>query len=144
MTRGLARIRGRHRHTPDEHRSHRVPKHDLAAVSLICVSVDLAACSSDTAQGKTAPPSASSAPALDHVHGLGVNPADDTLYIASHSGVYQVTQDGAVERVADRYQDTMGFAVVGPGNFLASGHPDLIESNDAAKTWTALSLIFHV
>ena len=55
-----------------------------------------------------------------------------------------------MERVADRYPDTMGYAVVGPRNCLASGHPDpredlpvrlgLIESNDAAKTWIALSL----
>jgi hypothetical protein len=50
--------------------------------------------------------------------------------------------DGKPERVADRWQDTMGFAVVGPDHFLASGHPDLredlpahlglIESTDSA------------
>jgi len=44
----------------------------------------------------------------------------------------------------------MGFAVVGPGHFLASGHSDLrenlpgllglIESKDGAKTWTPLAL----
>jgi len=45
----------------------------------------------------------------------------------------------------------MGFAVVGPGHFLGSGHPDLrenlpsslglIESTDGAKTWDAVSLL---
>lgn len=46
--------------------------------------------------------------------------------------------------------DTMGFLIVGPNRFLASGHPDLredlptrlglIESTDAAQTWRSLSL----
>jgi hypothetical protein len=86
---------------------------------------------------------------LGHVHGLGIDPGDDTLYVASHYGVFRVT-DGKPERVADRWQDTMGFAIVGPGHFLASGHPDLredlpaslglIESRDSAETWTPLTL----
>ncbi len=88
--------------------------------------------------------------ALGHVHGVGVDPADDTLYVASHFGVFRVSEDGTAERVADRWQDTMGFAVVGPGHFLGSGHPDLredlptslglIESTDGAETWESLSL----
>lgn len=88
--------------------------------------------------------------ALGHVHGLGVNPADDLLYAASHYGVFRIEPDGATERVADRYQDTMGFTVAGPDRFLGSGHPDLsedlpahlglIESTDAARTWSAVSL----
>ena len=86
---------------------------------------------------------------LGHVHGLGVDPDDDTLYIATHTGVFTFN-DGRLERVADRWQDTMGFAVVGPKHFLASGHPDLredlpsmlglIESTDGAETWQSLSL----
>ena len=85
-----------------------------------------------------------------HVHGLGVNPSNDLLYVASHMGVFKQTEDG-FERVADRRQDTMAFTVTGPDTFLASGHPDLretekpphlglIESTDAAENWTALSL----
>lgn len=45
----------------------------------------------------------------------------------------------------------MGFAVVGPGHFLGSGHPDLredlptslglIESTDGAESWAAVSLL---
>lgn len=87
--------------------------------------------------------------ALGHVHGLGVDPDDDTLYIATHTGVFTFNDEG-LERVADRWQDTMGFAVVGPKHFLASGHPDLredlpsmlglIESTDGAQTWQPLSL----
>ena len=88
--------------------------------------------------------------AFGHVHGLGINPADDQLYVASHMGVFKQTGDG-FERVADRWQDTMAFTVTGADTFLASGHPDLretekpphlglIESTDAAQSWKALSL----
>jgi hypothetical protein len=40
---------------------------------------------------------------LGHVHGLGIDPGDDTLYVASHYGVFRVT-DGKPERVADRWR----------------------------------------
>jgi hypothetical protein len=87
---------------------------------------------------------------VGHIHGLGVDPADDSLYVATHFGLFHVDQGGRPSRVADRYQDTMAFTVVGPGHFLGSGHPDLredlpahlglIESTDAGETWTALAL----
>ncbi len=95
----------------------------------------------------------------EHVHGLGVNPADGALYIATHTGLFRMPQGlGDSERVGDRLQDTMGFAVAGPDRFLASGHPDLrdglppllglIESSDAGRSWTPISLFgeadFHV
>ena len=63
-----------------------------------------------------------------HVHGLGVNPADEALFIATHSGLYRLDNAaGKPARVADRRQDTMGFTVVGPDRFLGSWHPDLEE-----------------
>ena len=88
--------------------------------------------------------------AFGHVHGLGINPANGQLYVASHMGVFKETDAGFV-RVADRWQDTMAFTVTGDDTFLASGHPDLretekpahlglIETTDAAQTWNALSL----
>lgn len=90
--------------------------------------------------------------ALGHVHGLGTDPDDGTLYAASHFGVFDLGQNGTgpAERVADRWQDTMAFTVVGLKHFLASGHPDqredlpvhlgLIESTDGAQTWKSVSL----
>lgn len=85
---------------------------------------------------------------MAHIHGLGVDPVDGTLYAATHFGVFAVA-DGAARRVGNM-QDTMGFTVVGPKTFLASGHPDfaeddeplmgLIESRDAGRTWHQLSL----
>jgi hypothetical protein len=99
-------------------------------------------------------PASQEAPApavLAHVHGLGVDPADGTLYAASHFGVFKLVAGREPERVGDRAQDTMGFAVAGPNHFLGSGHPDrrettsaphlgLIESTDAGETWRTLSL----
>lgn len=88
--------------------------------------------------------------AVGHIHGLGVDPADGTLYAATHFGLFRVTERDEPLRVADRWQDTMAFTVVGPGHFLASGHPDLredlpphlglIESTDAGETWQPLAL----
>lgn len=94
-----------------------------------------------------------------HVHGLGVNPRDGALMIATHTGLFRAKagQPRAV-RVGDRFQDTMGFTVVGPDRFLGSGHPDgrdnlppflgLIESRDGGESWNPISLRgkadFHV
>jgi hypothetical protein len=98
-------------------------------------------------------------PGVAHVHGLGVDPADGMLYAATHFGLFRIPTSGAAQRVANRYQDTMGFTFVGPNQFLGSGHPDprekelparlgLIESIDAGQTWTKVSLLgeadFHV
>jgi hypothetical protein len=93
-----------------------------------------------------------------HIHGLGINPADRSLFIATHTGTWRVPNGKTTaERVGDNYQDTMGFTVVGPNRFLGSGHPatadqppllGLIESDDAGKTWRPVSLLgeadFHV
>ena len=89
-------------------------------------------------------------PGLLHVHGLGVNPADGFVFAATHTGVFRISEAGRAERIAGRFQDTMGFTVIGPDHFLASGHPDLreggppllglIESTDAAETWDRRSL----
>ena len=99
-----------------------------------------------------------------HVHGLGVNPADGDLYVATHHGLYRLPAEGEAVRVGDAYQDTMAFTVAGPDRFLASGHPDLedealrvpgkppllglVESVDGGHTWKPWSLLgeadFHL
>lgn len=117
------------------------------AAALLLVSVGCA--STDTGGEDVAGQAPHAENPFGHVHGLGVNPADDRLYVASHVGVFRETDQG-FRRVADRWQDTMSFTVAGPDHFLGSGHPDLredkpaqlglIESTDAARTWTALSL----
>lgn len=98
---------------------------------------------------RQAVPSAAPAP-VRHVHDLGVNPADDTLYAATHQGLYRFGNDGPARLVSNRTHDLMGFTVIGPDRFLASGHPDgksdepwslgLLESSDAGLTWRTQSL----
>ena len=64
-----------------------------------------------------------------HVHGLGLDPQTGTLYIATHTGLWQLAEGQAkATRITDRRQDTMGFMLVRPGLFLGSGHPDLREA----------------
>jgi hypothetical protein len=93
-------------------------------------------------------------PGVAHVHGLGLNPADGSLIVATHYGSFRIPADGNdAARIGDSFQDTMGFTVAGPDHFLGSGHPDLpgmqagqperlglIESTDAGATWTSISL----
>ncbi|MBA2475332.1 MAG: exo-alpha-sialidase [Actinobacteria bacterium] len=98
-----------------------------------------------------------------HVHGLGIDPRDGALFIATHTGLFRAgARESTARRVTDRHQDTMGFTVVGPNRFLGSGHPDLrearerhlppllglVESRDAGRSWTPVSLLgqadFHV
>jgi hypothetical protein len=98
-------------------------------------------------------------PGAIHVHGLGLNPKDGALFIATHTGLFRAGDgERKAKRVAGRFQDTMGFTVVGPDRFLGSGHPDgreklppflgLIESRDGGQNWKPLSLQgkrdFHV
>ncbi|MFS0700081.1 F510_1955 family glycosylhydrolase [Cellulomonas sp. 179-A 4D5 NHS] len=82
-----------------------------------------------------------------HTHGVGINPADDLVYLATHEGLFRYDETGPT-RVGPVI-DLMGFTVAGPDHFYASGHPGagtdlpnpvgLIESTDAGETWTALS-----
>jgi hypothetical protein len=119
-------------------------------VSALLVAGSLAACAGED-------PIPAAPPGVAHVHGLGVNPADGTLYAATHHGLFRIPDAGPAVHVAERYQDTMGFTVVGPDHFLASGHPDpsdtvlrrpgrppllgLAESTDAGGTWRSASLL---
>lgn len=124
-----------------------VPRRTLPVWLIIAGGLLLAGCGTDPGDSAE---SGSRSEELGHVHGLGTDPADGTLYAASHFGVFRLREEGTAERVADRWQDTMAFTVVGPNRFLGSGHPDLdedlpahlglIESTDAAETWSPLSL----
>ncbi|UYQ60628.1 F510_1955 family glycosylhydrolase [Streptomyces peucetius] len=117
----------------------------VAALMTVCALL-LAACGSADEERPAAAPD----PGTGHLHGLGVDPADGTVYAAGHLGVFRLAGSKAV-RVADRFQDTMGFTVTGPRTFLASGHPSpadrtaasphlgLIRSTDAGSTWTTVS-----
>lgn len=104
------------------------------------------------ARGEDGPSQAlpSADPGPVHVHALGVNPADNALFLATHTGLWRVPAgDRRPTRVGTSFQDTMGFTVVGPDKFLGSGHPDLrddlppllglIESTNAGREWSPIS-----
>lgn len=104
----------------------------------------LSACQGSNSDSEDPPPTS----VFGHVHGIGLNSADNSVYVASHNGVFRIV-DGTPRLIADRRQDTMGFTISGPDTFLASGHPapgtdtpnplGLIRSTDRASTWTNLS-----
>ncbi len=94
-----------------------------------------------------------------HVHGLGVNPADGAVFVASHNGLFRAARGEAQARpVGSSGKDVMGFSIVGANRFLGSGHPGddenlpsnlgLIASSDAGRTFRPVSLLgevdFHV
>jgi hypothetical protein len=131
-----------------------------SCIGLLAVTVVLAGCGdNDNGAPSEAGSSQVGDPGPIHVHGLGINPADGALFVATHTGLFRAAEgERQAKRVAGRYQDTMGFTVVGPDRFLGSGHPDLrddlpsflglLESRDAGKTWRPISLLgkrdFHV
>lgn len=94
-----------------------------------------------------------------HVHGLGVDPGDGALMVATHNGLFRLPEGAARPvRVGESREDFMGFTVAGPGRYLASGHPGagkevpqplgLIETDDGGRSWRPVSLQgeadFHV
>ncbi|WP_406248096.1 F510_1955 family glycosylhydrolase [Microbacterium sp. M] len=101
----------------------------------------------------TAVTSETEAPRLEHVHAIAPSPGDDTLLIASHNGIFELTPAGDLEGpLGGHVFDAMGFAVVGDALY-ASGHPGdagsadwgapnlgLIHSDDTGETWQAVAL----
>jgi len=135
----------------------RVPNH-LALIAVCAIA--LTGCG-----GGDEPPQFQGVPAAEqdpgpiHVHGLGVDARTETLFIATHTGLWQLPKGATrARRVGDRRQDTMGFTAAEPGVFLGSGHPDLredlppllglIRSTDDGRSWQPVSLLgevdFHV
>ncbi|WP_307847616.1 F510_1955 family glycosylhydrolase [Streptomyces sp. F63] len=126
-----------------------------SAAAVVLLAVTLSGCSNgsdghgDSSSDGHSRTEAPGADAISHIHGLGVNPGDGKLYVATHHGVLAVDDDGSSRRVGDT-ADYMGFTVAGKDTFLGSGHPPegsgdhanrgLIRSTDAGKTWTSLSL----
>ncbi|GAB2972371.1 hypothetical protein GCM10023080_040630 [Streptomyces pseudoechinosporeus] len=121
----------------------------FAATGTALAALALAACGSGASDTGAA---SEESTALSHVHGLGVDPADERVYVATHHGLYTVAKGQEPKLVGDRKDDFMfmGFTVTGDNTFVASGHGapgngrpgnvGLIETKDAGTTWTSRSL----
>ncbi|WP_024476708.1 F510_1955 family glycosylhydrolase [Arthrobacter sp. CAL618] len=111
------------------------------------------ACSPQVPQGSdTSEPSDFSASAQDypagHIHGMSVDPGSNRVLLATHDGLFDVSESPAIQ--IGPTIDLMGFTTAGNGEFYASGHPGpgtdlpdpvgLIRSTDQGKTWQPLSL----
>ncbi|WP_434594108.1 F510_1955 family glycosylhydrolase [Streptomyces sp. A5-4] len=125
-------------------------KQYFALAASAALALTLAACSGngDSAEGGSGPT------AISHIHGLGIDPVEKKLYVATHEGVFTPDKHEKPQLVGDSKDDFMGFTVAKAKTFLASGHPapgsdgpgnrGLIESTDAGKTWKTKSLAGEV
>jgi hypothetical protein len=108
-----------------------------------------AGCASSESGPSAAAPSAEAGTLPSaHVHAVAIDPGDGALLLATHEGLIEVSPDGELAPTGPVI-DLMGFTVVGPDHYLASGHPGprvdlpqpvgLIESTDGGLSWTPLS-----
>ncbi|MGW3935233.1 F510_1955 family glycosylhydrolase [Streptomyces sp. NBC_00024] len=122
----------------------------LAIAGTSIAALVLAACGGGSSDAETAADASDPPGTLSHVHGLGVDPADGRVYVATHSGLYTVAKGQEPKLVGDRKDDFMGFTITGENTFIASGHGapgsdrpgnvGLIEAKDSGRTWTSRSL----
>ena len=128
-----------HRRGPEETtKASRRPRGSLVnvlPVALIIVGLVVALAFVFTRDNSSAPVSLNDLAATDpgpiHVHGLGINPKDGSLFIATHTGLWTTAVDETkAERVGNHEQDTMGFTIIGADRFLGSGHPDQDQYRD--------------
>ncbi|RZB14303.1 exo-alpha-sialidase [Streptomyces sp. F001] len=121
-----------------------------AAATAAALSLALTACSNSDDATDASAAGAGSAVTVSHIHGLGLDPSDQRLYVATHEGVYTPDAQGRPTLVGGNRDDFMGFTVAGSKTFFASGHPSagsdgpgnkgLIKSTDAGRSWKSLSL----
>ncbi|MEV4481351.1 F510_1955 family glycosylhydrolase [Micromonospora coxensis] len=119
----------------------------VAAVAVLAAVVATTALLSGTESGDDRQARAGD---FGHVHALAVDPGTGRVHLATHHGLYRVDGATSAVRVSAHTSDLMGFAVTGPGHFVASGHPGdgddgpgnlgLVESTDAGGTWATTSL----
>ncbi|WP_334683371.1 F510_1955 family glycosylhydrolase [Arthrobacter sp. CAN_A212] len=105
-----------------------------------------AAPSSGTSESSGSATSAQGYP-TGHVHGMSVNPDTNQVLLATHDGLFDISESPAIQ--IGPTIDLMGFTTAGNGDLYASGHPGsgtnlpdpvgLIRSTDRGRTWEPLS-----
>lgn len=86
--------------------------------------------------------------AVDHVHGLAVSHANpDQVFIATHSGLYELTMGGTLVRRGESRDDLMGFTahpsedavMFSSGHGVRGGNLGLRTSADSGLSWQKVS-----
>lgn len=130
-----------------------MPRTRLAAAVLGVAALTACGGSDDSTTGSDA--GRADADELVHVHDVLVGPGGSPVYLAAHTGLYEL-RDGELVARSDRFDDLMAAAIEPDGTLIASGHPDLssdelrvedkppllglVESDDGT-TWTPRSLL---
>lgn len=116
----------------------------VSALAAAAALFTLSACS----PGSAASTDGASALPSSHVHGLSVNSESGQVLLATHEGLFDITQKPGVKVGATN--DLMGFAAaMDEGVFYASGHPGkdskmpnplgLVKTVDGGRTWEQVS-----
>lgn len=124
-----------------------MPSLRISLVVLAFVTGLLAGCGGDDGQV----PGAVVSDPVGHVHALGYDPADSSILVAGHNGLFRAAAGAARARpIGEERRDVMGFSVEVPGRYVGSGHPDLrqggptsvgyIRSSDGGRSWQSVSL----
>jgi len=127
------------------------PAARAAGLGSIIAGVLVAGCAGPVDSGEEA---GAASPVAEHVHGLGLDPTDGTVYVATHDGLFRAAAGAELAQVGAAGRDLMGFTMAGPGTILSSGHPGpgedvanplgLVRSTDGGATHTTLSLAGEV
>ncbi len=97
----------------------------MRSITILGLALVLSACGGGAESPSVAGSEPAEPSAAAHVHGLGINPSDGALIVATHSGLLRAPagEQRAVPYGASR-QYVMGFSILGPDRFVGSGHPD--------------------
>jgi hypothetical protein len=121
--------------------------------SIAALAVLLSACTTPASTSQNTPADAAAESALTadypsgHVHGMSVDPGTNRILLATHDGLFDVSQSPA-QQIGPTI-DLMGFTTTSDGTLYASGHPGpgtdlpdpvgLITSTDDGRTWEPVS-----
>jgi len=121
------------------------PRAAVPAIAAGAALLLLAGCGSSDSPTPPGAPNAAAETALGHVHGLGVDPGDGTLYVASHFGVFRVADestDGAetwdtVSLLGEA--DLHAIEPVGDRIYAYDATSGSLVSTTDRKNWTTIS-----
>ena len=116
------------------------------AVATVAGSAILSSCASAPERPGTAD--------FGHIHDLSFESASDSLFIATHAGVYVLANGDVEGPLGDNRHDFMSFAMAPDGMMIGGGHPDssagwgnhmgFVVSADRGEEWESLSLTGQV